>query len=118
MSKIVLDTATGGLYVTITSQVVVYASAERALTFSLILKFSLSQKGPNKKWSGWTNLRPNFGRFGTKRAKKGPNFKTIVSLFCKELATLYSISIIYLTSEKMEKGGNGGLQSSEYIIFS
>jgi hypothetical protein len=23
----------------------------------------ISQKGPNKKWSGRTNLRPNFGRF-------------------------------------------------------
>ena len=35
----------------------------------------ISQIGPNKKWSGRTNLRPNFGRFWTKRIEKGPNFK-------------------------------------------
>jgi hypothetical protein len=27
----------------------------------------LTQKGPNKKWSGRTNLQPNFGRFFTKK---------------------------------------------------
>jgi hypothetical protein len=40
----------------------------------------ISHKGPFKRWSGWTNLRPNFGRFWTKRAEKGLNFKDIVSL--------------------------------------
>jgi hypothetical protein len=30
-----------------------------------------SQKVPNKKWSGRTNLRPNFGQFWTKGPKRG-----------------------------------------------
>ncbi len=35
-----------------------------------------SQKRPNKKWSGRTNLRPKFGRFWTKRAgEKGRTLK-------------------------------------------
>ncbi len=40
----------------------------------------ISQKGPNKNWSCRTYLLPNFGRFLTKRAGKGLNFKQIVSL--------------------------------------
>jgi hypothetical protein len=44
-----------------------------------------SQKGPNKKLSGRTILRPNFGRFWTKRAEKGPNFNKIVSLLLSSL---------------------------------
>ncbi len=38
------------------------------------------RRGPNKKWSVWTNLRPNFGWFWTKGPKRGRTLKKIASL--------------------------------------
>ncbi len=49
----------------------------------------ISQKGPNKKWSGQTVLRPNFGRFCTKSAKNGPNF--IKKKFTLLLSSLFLV---------------------------
>ncbi len=45
----------------------------------------ISQKGPNKRWIRLEILRPNFGRFLTKKAEKGPNFNKTVSLLLSSL---------------------------------
>jgi hypothetical protein len=64
--KSCLDTVIGGLYVTVTSQVVVYAPAERAETFSLFpLSSSLLCDGTQINFG---DLTPYFNLSG-KRAK-------------------------------------------------
>jgi hypothetical protein len=67
----------------------------------------ISQKGPNKKCSGRTNLRPNFVRFWTKRAEKGaelfPPLLLSNSREVQEIFPLTQTNIFFLSANSFKK---------------